>query len=299
MNRTSADAHRAGYVAIVGRPNVGKSTLLNICVGQKISIVSRKAQTTRHRITGILTRPDAQIAFVDTPGFQTEYGGALNRLMNRNVGQALQEVDAAILVIEAGRFGPRDEAVLKQLAERTPTVLALNKIDRMNDRSALLPFLKRMSEVRSFAALVPISATTGKGIAPLLDEVAKLLPDGPAIFGDDEITDRSERFLAAEMVREKLFRQLGDELPYAATVVIETFEEEDGMRRIGATVMVEKPGHKAIVIGHGGETLKRIASDARRDMEQLFGGKVFLEIWVKVKSGWSDNAALLKSLGYD
>jgi GTP-binding protein Era len=295
----SAAAHRAGYVAIVGRPNVGKSTLLNICIGTKVSIVSRKAQTTRHRITGILSRPDAQIVFVDTPGFQTEHGGALNQLMNRNVGQALHDVDAVILVVEAGRYGPRDAAVLKQLPKGMPAVLALNKIDRMSDRTALLPFLKQMSELHDFAALVPVSATTGKGIAPLLDEVAKLIPVADAIFGEDEITDRSERFLAAEMVREKLFRQLGDELPYAATVIIEIFREEGEMRHIGATILVEKSGHKAIVIGHGGETLKRIASDARRDMEGLFGGKVFLEVWVKVKSGWSDNGALLKSLGYD
>jgi GTP-binding protein Era len=299
MSNHAAPAYRAGYVAIVGRPNVGKSTLLNTCIGQKVSIVSRKAQTTRHRITGILTRPDAQIVFVDTPGFQTEHGGALNQLMNRNVGQALHDVDAAILVIEAGRYGPRDAAVLKQLPAGIPTVLALNKTDRMTDRKALLPFLQQMSQLRDFAALVPVSATTNKGIAPLLDEVAKLLPENDAIYSADEITDRSERFLASEMVREKLFRQLGDELPYAATVMVEVFQEEDGKRHIGATILVEKAGHKAIVIGHGGETLKRIASDARRDMEKLFGGKVFLEVWVKVKSGWSDNGALLKSLGYE
>lgn len=292
-------AHRAGYVAIVGRPNVGKSTLLNICVGQKISIVSRKAQTTRHRITGILSRPDAQFVFVDTPGFQTEHGGALNRLMNRNVTQALHEVDAAIWMVEAGRYGPRDAAVLKQIPEGVPVVLAINKIDRMEDRRQLLPFLQQMSAVAAFAAMVPISAAAGDGIAPLLDEVAKLLPAGDVIFGEDEITDRSERFLAAEMLREKLFRQLGEELPYSATVVIDTFSEQPGIRHIGATIMVDRAGHKPIIIGRGGETLKRIAADARRDMERLFDSKVFLEVWVKVKSGWADSAAQLKALGYD
>jgi GTP-binding protein Era len=299
MKGAASAAHRAGYVAIVGRPNVGKSTLLNICVGQKISIVSRKAQTTRHRITGILSRPDAQFVFVDTPGFQTEHGGALNRLMNRNVTQALHEVDAAIWMVEAGRYGPRDAAVLKQIPEGVATVLAINKIDRMHDRQRLLPFLQQMSALAGFAAMVPISAATGDGIAPLLDEVAKLLPAGDVIFGEDEITDRSERFLAAEMLREKLFRQLGEELPYSATVVIDTFSEQPGIRHIGATIMVDRAGHKPIIIGRGGETLKRIAADARRDMERLFDSKVFLEVWVKVKSGWADNAAQLKALGYD
>lgn len=299
MNAGPASAHRAGYVAIVGRPNVGKSTLLNAFVGEKISIVSRKAQTTRHRITGILSRADAQFVFVDTPGFQTEHGGALNKLMNRNVTQALREVDAVVFVVEGGRYGPRDAAALRQLPETTPAVLAINKIDQMADRRALLPFLQRLSGERLFSAMVPVSASLEQGMAPLLDEVKKLLPEGDAIFAEDQITDRSERFLAAEMIREKLFRQLGEEVPYAATVMIEVFKEENGMRHIGATILVDRAGHKAIIIGRGGETLKRIASDARRDMERLFGDKVFLEIWVKVKGGWADNAALLKSLGYD
>jgi GTP-binding protein Era len=291
--------HRAGHVAIVGRPNVGKSTLLNFCVGQKISIVSRKAQTTRHRITGVLSRPHAQIVFVDTPGYQTEHGGALNRLMNRNVTQALHEVDTVIWMVEAGKYGPRDAAVLKHIPESVPVVLAINKTDRMRDRRQLLPFLQQMAVVTRFAAMVPVSAATGAGIPALLDEVTALLPEGDAIFGEDEITDRSERFLAAEMLREKLFRQLGEELPYSATVVIEEFREQPGIRQIGATIVVDRASHKPIVIGRGGETLKRIASDARRDMERLFGGKVFLEVWVKVKSGWTDDAARLKALGYD
>jgi GTP-binding protein Era len=296
---TEQAAHRAGYIAIVGRPNVGKSTLLNTVLGQKISIVSRKAQTTRHRINGILSRADAQFVFVDTPGFQTEHRGALNRLMNRNVTQALHEVDAAIWVIEAGRYGPRDAHVLKQIPRGVPVLLAINKIDRLSDKSQLLPFLKQMSEVFDFAAMLPVSATTSQGLAALLDETAKLLPAGDAIFDEDEVTDRSERFLAAEMLREKLFRQLGEELPYAATVVIDTFRDEASLRHIGATILIDRPGHKAIIVGHRGETLKRIASDARRDMEKLFGGKVFLEVWVKVKSGWADSAAQLKALGYE
>jgi GTPase len=299
MSLAQPGAHRTGQVAIVGRPNVGKSTLLNTLVGQKISIVSRKAQTTRHRIIGVLSRPDAQFIFVDTPGFQTQHGGALNSMMNRNVTQALREVDAVVMMVEAGRYGPRDAAVLKQLGENEATVLAVNKIDRLTNRRVLLPFLQQMSEAHRFAALVPLCATTGEGKDALLDEVAKLLPAGDPVFAEDEITDRSERFLAAELVREKLFRQLGDELPYASTVVIESFREEAGVRHIAATIMVDRPGHKAIVIGRGGETLKRVASDARRDMERLFDGKVFLEVWVKVKSGWSGSAAMLKSLGYD
>jgi GTP-binding protein Era len=292
-------AHRAGYIAIVGRPNVGKSTLLNAILGQKISIVSRKAQTTRHRINGILSRPDAQFVFVDTPGFQTEHGGALNRLMNRNVSQALHEVDAAIWVIEAGRYSPRDAQVLKQVPAGVPVLLAINKVDRLRDKSQLLPFLKDMSAVFDFAALLPVSATTGQGLGALLGETAKLLPEREALFEEDEVTDRSERFLAAELLREKLFRQLGEELPYSTTVIIDQFREEADLRRIDATILVDRPGHKAIVVGHRGETLKRIASDARRDMEKLFGGKVFLEVWVKVKSGWADSAAQLKALGYE
>ena len=299
MTGRAVAAHRAGYVAIVGRPNVGKSTLLNSCVGQKISIVSRKAQTTRHRITGILSREDAQVVFVDTPGFQTEYGGALNRILNRSVTQALRDVDAAVFVVEAGRFGPRDAAVLAQLPRNLATIAAINKIDRMRDRRELLPFLQQLAGEREFSALIPVCATNGDGIASLLDELARLLPESAPIFDEDQVTDRSERFLAAELIREKLFRQLGEELPYAATVVIEQFKEEAGTRRIGATILVDRQGHKAIVIGRGGETLKRIASDARRDMERMFGCRVFLEVWVKVKSGWADSAASLKSLGYD
>lgn len=292
-------AVRAGYIAIVGRPNVGKSTLLNRLVGEKISIVSRKAQTTRHRIMGVLTSPDAQYVFVDTPGFQTRYSNALNRAMNRGVTQALADVDVVFFVIEAGRFDAKDRTVLKLLPEDRPVILVLNKIDRLKDKTELLPFLAKMAEERDFAAVVPVSAANGRQTAELLAEARKHLPHEEFLFPEDELTDKSERFLASEYIREKLFRLLGDELPYAATVEIEKFEIEGRLRRIFAAIVVDRDSHKAIVIGNGGETLKRIASEARQDMERFFGDKVYLEIWVKVKSGWADDERLLKSLGYE
>jgi len=290
---------RSGYIAIVGRPNVGKSTLLNHLIGEKISIVSRKAQTTRHRVTGILTTADAQYVFVDTPGFQTRFANALNRTMNRGVTQTLADVDVVLFVIEAGRFDAKDKAVLRLLPVDRPVVLVINKIDRLKDRTELLPFLAQVSAERDFAAVVPISAAKGRQTDQLLAEVRKYLPNDGLMFPEDEITDKSERFLAAEYVREKLFRLLGDELPYATTVEIEKFEVEGDLRRIFAAIVVDRDGHKAIVIGKGGESLKRIASEARRDMERLFGGTVYLEVWVKVKSGWADDERLLKSLGYE
>ncbi|MDR1936343.1 MAG: GTPase Era [Candidatus Accumulibacter sp.] len=289
----------SGYVAIVGRPNVGKSTLLNRLVGEKISIVSRKAQTTRHRIAGILTRPDAQFVFVDTPGFQTRHAGALNRAMNRGVTGALAGVDVVVLVIEAGRFEAGDRAVVRLLPKDRPVVLALNKLDRLKDKAALLPMLAGLAEEFPFAAIVPVSAAKGTQIEDLLAEVRKHLPGAGRLFGEDELTDRSERFLAAEYLREKLFRWLGDELPYAAMVEIEKFEQQGALRHINAAIVVDRPAHKGMVIGKGGQTLKRIASEARQDMERLFGGKVFLEVFVRVKSGWPDDERLLKSLGYD
>ena len=295
----TAGVHRAGVAAIVGRPNVGKSTLLNHLVGQKISITSRKPQTTRHRITGILTRPDAQIVFVDTPGFQTQYRTSLNRLMNRAVRQALDDVDLVLWVIEAGRFDRADEAVLKLLPEKVPVVLAMNKIDRVKDKRTLLPFTREMSERRHFAALVPVSAERDRQLDPLTDAMVALLPEGPPLYADDEITTLPERFLAAELVREKLFRLLGEELPYAVAVEIERFETTDALRTIHAAIIVDKASQKPIVIGKGGEKLKTIGTQARRDMERLFGGKVFLEIWVRVRSGWADDEATLKRLGID
>ncbi|MDR2788925.1 MAG: GTPase Era [Candidatus Accumulibacter sp.] len=290
---------RSGHVAIVGRPNVGKSTLLNRLVGEKISIVSRKAQTTRHRIAGILTRPDAQFVFVDTPGFQTRHTGALNRTMNRNVTRALADVDVVLMVIEAGRSDDGDEAMIRLLPRDRPVALAVNKIDRLGDKTVLLPMLARFSAEFPFAAIVPVSAARGTQIEDLLAEVKKYLPCGEMLFGEDEMTDRSERFLAAEYLREKLFRYLGDELPYAAAVEIEKFEQDGALRRIAAVVVVERLAHKGIVIGRGGQMLKKIASEARQDMERLFGGKVFLEVFVQVRSGWADDERLLGSLGYE
>ncbi|MDR3055603.1 MAG: GTPase Era [Zoogloeaceae bacterium] len=289
----------SGYIAIVGRPNVGKSTLLNRLVGEKISIVSRKAQTTRHRIMGILTRPHAQYVFVDTPGFQTRFSNALNRAMNRGVTQTLTDVDVVFFVIEAGRFDARDEAVLRLIPAETPMILVVNKTDQVKDKAGLLPFLAQVAQKRDFAAVVPISASKGKQTDDLLKAARDYLPHEELLFPEDELTDKNERFLASEYIREKLFRLLGDELPYAITVEIEKFEVEGKLRRVYAAVVVDKDSHKAMVIGKGGDTLKRVASEARQDMERLFDGKVYLEIWVKVKSGWADDERLLKSLGYE
>jgi len=290
---------KSGTIAIVGCPNVGKSTLLNRLIGEKISIVSRKAQTTRHRIMGILTRPDAQYVFVDTPGFQTKHTNALNRAMNRGVTQALAEVDVVIFVVDAERFDARDLAVIQLLPAERPVILAVNKIDQLKDKTRLLPILSKLSEQYAFAAIVPVSAAKGSQLEDLLAETRKHLPNDELLFGEDEITDKSEKFIAAEYIREKLFRLIGDELPYAATVEVEKFELEGTMRRISAAIVVDRQAHKGIVIGKGGETLKRIASEARQDMERLFDAKVFLEVFVKVKSGWNDDERLLKSLGYE
>ena len=290
---------RSGYIAIVGRPNVGKSTLLNCLVGEKISIVSRKAQTTRHRITGIVTNDDAQFVFVDTPGFQTKYGNALNRAMNRGVTQTLSDVDLVLFVVEAGRYDAKDQAVVRLLPKDRPVILVVNKTDQFKDRNELLPFLAQVSADHDYAAIVPVSATKGRQTTELLAEARKHLPNEGLMFPEDDLTDKSERFLASEYIREKVFRLLGDELPYATTVEIEKFEVEGELRRIFAAIVVDRDGHKPIVIGKGGESLKRIASEARQDMERLFGGKVYLEIWVKVKSGWNDDERLLKSLGYE
>ena len=290
---------KSGTIAIVGRPNVGKSTLLNRLIGEKISIVSRKAQTTRHRIMGILTRPDAQFVFVDTPGFQTKHTNALNRTMNRGVTQALAEVDVVIFVLDADHFDERDKAVIRLLPPERPVILAVNKIDQIKDKTKLLPILAKLAEQFAFAAIVPVSAAKGNQLDDLLSETRKHLPNDELLFGEDEITDKSEKFIASEYIREKLFRLIGDELPYAATVEVEKFEIDGALRRISAAIVVDRQAHKGIVIGKGGETLKRIASEARQDMERLFDGKVFLEVFVKVKSGWNDDERLLKSLGYE
>lgn len=293
------EGFRTGFIAIVGRPNVGKSTLLNRLVGQKISIVSRKAQTTRHRVTGILSTADAQFVFVDTPGFQTHHSNALNRSMNRTVTRALQEVDLVLLVIEAGRFNEDNRRVVALLPAEAKVVLVINKVDRLEDKQQLLPFIARMQEVREFSEIVPVSAERGSNLDELVRAIRPFLPVASPIYGEDDITDRSERFLASEFLREKLFRLLGDELPYGMTVEIEKFETEGRLRRIHAAIIVDKAGHKGIVIGKGGERLKRISSEARVELEQLFDGKVYLEVWVKVRSGWTDDERALKSLGYE
>ncbi|MDR3088095.1 MAG: GTPase Era [Azoarcus sp.] len=293
-----SDISRAGFVAIVGRPNVGKSTLLNRLIGQKISIVSSKAQTTRHRVTGILSTGKSQFAFVDTPGFQTRHRNALNRAMNRTVSQTLSSVDLVFFVIEAGRFGDEDREALDAVPPGVKVLLVINKIDALADKRTLLPFIDQVRKLREFAEIVPLSAERGHNCEALIAAAIPLLPEGEPLYGEDEITDRSERFLAAEFLREKLFRFLGDELPYGLTVEIEKFEIEGNLRRIHAAVIVDKAAYKGIVIGKKGEKLKRIASEARVEMEKLFNGKVFLETWVKVKSGWADDERTLKSLGY-
>lgn len=296
---TAATDYRAGYVAIIGRPNVGKSTLLNHLLGQKISITSRKAQTTRHRITGIVTDEQSQFVFVDTPGFQHKHKNTLNRMMNRTVTQTLAGVDVAVWVIEAMGFDKDDTDVLALVPDDLPCICAINKADRIDDKNALLPLIEQLTALREFKALVPLSAQKNQRLDVLLDAIRGQLPQQPRVFDEDEITDRSERFLAAEIVREKVFRDVGEEVPYSATVEIERFEQQGTLRRIYAAILVEKEGQKAILIGEGGSRLKAIGTAARKDMERLFGGKVYLELWVKVKSGWADSEATLRQLGYE
>jgi GTP-binding protein Era len=288
-----------GFIAVIGRPNVGKSTLTNHLVGAKISITSRKAQTTRHRITGVFTDDTTQFIFVDTPGFQTKHKNALNRLMNRSVTQTLADVDVIYFVVEAGRFGSGERSIVEMLPEGVPVILVVNKIDQQKDKGLLLPFLEQVGKEYAFSEMVPVSAERSMGLRELLAATRKYLPQASAVFDPDDITDRSERFLAAEILREKLFRSLGEELPYGMAVEIEQFEQEGELRRIHAAVIVDKDAHKAMVIGKGGEKLKRMSTDARKDMERLFGGRVWLETWVKVKSGWADDERALKSLGYE
>ena len=294
-----SEAFRTGTVAIVGRPNVGKSTLLNRLVGAHVAITSRKAQTTRHRILGIHTDERSQFAFVDTPGYQTRHLNALNKVLNRTVGQVLGEVDVIVLVIDASGWDERDEPLLAMLPPKAPVILALNKVDRIRDKAALAKTLAASAQRRDFAALVPVSASKGTQVRALLDEIRKHLPEGPPMYEPDDITDRPERFLAAELVRERIFRLLGDELPYSIAVVVDAFEVEGRLRRISATIYVDRPSHKAIVIGEKGATLKRIGTEARHAMEALFDGKVHLELWVKVKGGWADSSAALRQLGYE
>ncbi len=290
---------RTGYIAIVGRPNVGKSTLTNHIVGAKVSLPSRKAQTTRHRIHGIHTTADAQFVFVDTPGFQTRYSNALNRSMNKTVVDALRSTDVVLFVLEGTHLDARDREVAALLPTDIPVILVLNKLDLIKQKDSLLPFIAKMSEVFPFAAVVPLSAQRGDNVGALLGEIRKHLPEGMAMFDEDDITDKSERFLAAEIVREKVFRLSGEEVPYSASVIIEKFEQAGEMRRIFAGILVDRENQKAILIGHEGGKLKEIGTAARHDMEHLFGGKVYLELWVKVKGGWADSERMLKQLGYD
>lgn len=289
-------------VAIVGRPNVGKSTLMNALVGQKVSITSRKAQTTRHRITGIQTTDDAQFVFVDTPGFQTRHATALNRSLNRAVTSTLTSVDAVLFVVEAGRYGPDDEKVLSLLPRETPVILIVNKVDRLDayTRAEMVAvFLQDMAQVFPFAEIVPMSAKNRDDIDRLLGIVRPYLPEGEPMYDPEALTDRSERFLAAEIVREKVFRWTGDELPYSSTVIVDKFETEGRLRRVFVTILVDRDAHKAMIIGAKGAKLKQISTEARMDMEKLFDGKVYLEVWIKVKSGWADNEAGLRAYGYE
>ena len=294
------DPHqRCGLIAIVGRPNVGKSTLLNALVGQKVSITSSKAQTTRHRITGIRTVDDTQFVFVDTPGFQTRHNAALNRNLNRTVHGVLNDVDLVLFLVEAGRFGLDDAKVLALMPKGKPVMLIANKLDTVVRRADLAPWLKGMQERHAFAEFVPLSAKKDADVQRLLGIVKPYLPQQPWFYEEDALTDRSDRFLASELIREKLFRLTGDELPYTSTVVIDKFEEEGQLRRIAATIIVERDAHKGMVIGNDGERLKRIGSETRQELERLMDCKVFLELWVKVRSGWADNEEHLRAYGYE
>ena len=304
----SPAASRSGAVAVVGRPNVGKSTLVNALVGAKISIVSNRPQTTRHRLLGIATFPGGQLQLVDTPGIhrgeRSQSATAMHRMMNRAARGALEGVDAAVLVVEAGRWDEEDTLAYEALREaKVPVVLVVNQVDRIREKASLLPYLQQVVEGREFAGVHPVSALKRTGLDALVAELFALVPEGEPAYGEDEITDKSQRFLAAELLREQLMRQLGAELPYATTVEIESFSEEatksGPMMRIGAVVWVERDGQKAIVIGKGGARLREIGSKARLSMERLFGCKVFLETWVRVRAGWSDDEAALRSFGYD
>lgn len=296
---TAPSDFRCGYIAIVGRPNVGKSTLMNALIGAKVSITSRKAQTTRHRITGIQTRNSAQFVYVDTPGFQTRHNNVLNKTLNRTVTNTLTAADVVLFIIEAGAYGQADEQILELLPQKVPCILVINKTDYVKDKAELLPFAQRVAAAFEFAAVVPVSAKREFQLDVLEGEIEKHLPLNPPMFGEDDITDRSERFLAAEIVREKVFRFVGDELPYTSTVMIEKFEQEGNLRRVFTSILVERDSHKAMIIGQKGAKLKEISTQARMDMERLFGGPVYLEIWVKVKSGWADNEAGLRAYGYE
>ena len=292
-------SHRCGTIGMAGRPNTGKSSLLNRIIGEKLSIVSPKPQTTRHLVTGILTRPECQYVFVDAPGGQAGAKSVLHRRLNRRAAEAARDADVALFVVEALRFGPDDRRVLERIPAEQSVIAAVNKIDLLRSHSLLIPFLDRLSKTRNFVAIVPVSARTGRNVPELLAALREALPEGPAAYPPDQLTDRDERFFAAELLREKLFGEMGEELPYRCEVVIESFKEEGRLRRIEATILVERESQKPIVLGARGERLKRMASAARRDMEKLFGGKVYLGTWVKVRKAWTDDARVLRQLGYE
>jgi GTP-binding protein Era len=289
---------RSGSVGLVGRPNTGKSSLLNRLLGQKLAIVSSREQTTRHALTGILTTADCQFAFVDSPGFQVKHRGLLNRSLNRRAAETAREVDVVVFVVEALRFGAADRAALARVPAGRPLVAVVNKVDLVKPAAKLLPFLERLAREHAFAAIVPVSAATGRNLPELLRVLRGYLPEAPAAYPEDQLTDRDERFFAAELVREKLFRLLKEELPYRCEVVVDSFKEEGRLRRIQVTIWVERENHKAIVIGKQGATLKRISTEARQDMERLFGGKVYLQVWVKLRKQWTEDERLLRELGY-
>ena len=292
-------AHRCGTIGIAGRPNTGKSSLLNRIVGEKLSIVSARPQTTRHLVTGILTRDDCQYVFVDAPGQQNRLRSTFHRTLNRRASEAARDSDIALFVVEALRFNEDDRGALSRIPQGQKTIAAINKIDTLKRESDLIPFLDRLSKTRPFEAMVPVSAKTGRNLPALLRALREALPEAPAAYPVDQLTDRDERFFAAELLREKIFEELGEELPYVCEVLIDSFKEEGRLRRIEASILVERDSQKAIVIGAGGERLKRMASAARKDMEKLYGGKVYLGTWVKVRKAWTDDARVLRQLGYE
>jgi GTPase len=291
--------YRCGFVALIGRPNVGKSTLTNALIGAKISITSRKAQTTRHRITGVLTRDDAQFVFVDTPGFQTRHSSAMNRIMNRVVTQALAEVDVILFLVQAGQWTKTDQTLLEMLPPTKNVILVISKTDMVRDKNSLFPFVAEVAARYPFCAVVPVSAVKERQLDDLLNETAKHLPVGEPLFEQETLTDRPMRFLVAELIREKIFRLVGDELPYGCTVVIEQWQETEANVRIDACIIVERETHRPILLGAKGLHMKRIATEARQDIEKLLEKPVHLEIYIKVKRGWSDNQGSLREFGYE
>ncbi len=300
MNVKNQSRYHCGYVAIVGRPNVGKSTLLNYILGQKIAITSRKPQTTRHRMLGIKTTETAQAIYVDTPGIHGKTPRAINRYMNRTAASSMMDVDVVVFMIEGTLWTADDQLVLDKLKQaKAPVFLVINKVDKLTDKAQLLPFIEGLKNKMAFAEIFPVSALQRDNLDRLEQALMKRLPAGPDFFPEDQITDRSQRFLAAELVREKLMRQLGEEIPYELTVEIEEFKQKDKTLHISALILVEKDSQKAIIIGNKGQRLKNVGKEARLDMEALFDSKVMLNLWVKVKAGWSDDERALKSLGYD